>query len=158
MIEKIISGGQTGVDRAALDAAIELSVPIGGWCPLGRLAEDGTVPNIYPLIELRSASYPARTRKNVEAAGAVLVLVDDESQIEGGTFLTLRYCRMFGRPYRPTMIGRGPLPDLISVCQKWLEEEAPRVLCVAGPRESKAPGIYGRARAFLLELLRRDRS
>ena len=69
MLEKIISGGQTGADRAGLNAAMEAGIVVGGCCPKGRLAEDGAVPETYPLTELKTASYPARTEKNVQDSG-----------------------------------------------------------------------------------------
>ena len=74
MIKKIISGGQTGVDRAALDAALELGIEVGGWCPKGRLAEDGTVPDKYPLKEMDTNAYPARTEQNVIDSDGTLII------------------------------------------------------------------------------------
>ena len=83
----ILSGGQTGIDRGALDAALELSAPCGGWCPDGRKAEDGRIPAHYPLTELKGADYPARTRRNVEDSDATLIVYN--SRLTGGTLLTL---------------------------------------------------------------------
>src|SRR5947209_12411896 len=94
---KIVSGGQTGVDRAALDVALELGLPCGGWCPKGRLAEDGVVPDRYPLDEAPTASYPERTRLNVRDSDATLVLSWGAPQ--GGTLLTVRACQGQGKPH-----------------------------------------------------------
>ena len=85
--QTIISGGQTGVDRAALEAGLSLNLQIGGWCPAGRLAEDGTIPAQYPMFETKSPAYPPRTRKNIESSNATLVLY--ESALEGGTAATV---------------------------------------------------------------------
>jgi len=97
MIAKLVSGGQTGVDRAALDAAIELGVPCGGWCPKGRKAEDGVVPARYPLAETPSACYAQRTRWNIRDSDATLILTWGKPT--GGTLLTLNECCKMGRPH-----------------------------------------------------------
>ncbi|MFG0289998.1 MAG: putative molybdenum carrier protein, partial [Rhodopirellula sp. JB044] len=94
--EKIVSGGQTGVDRGALDSAMDLGIDHGGWCPAGRLAEDGRVPSEYRLDELSSRFYPDRTEQNVIDSDATLLLYRD--QISGGTKLTQRICRKAGKP------------------------------------------------------------
>src|SRR5947199_212598 len=94
----LISGGQTGVDRAALDVALELRIPCGGFCPQGRRAEDEPIPDRYPLSELAFSDYADRTRKNVEAAAATLIL--HAGEIAGGTRLTLDICEELGKPTR----------------------------------------------------------
>ncbi len=94
---KIISGGQTGVDRGALDAALAQGADCGGWCPAGRLAEDGVIPGRYPLSELAGGDYLARTRQNVEDSdGTVIIYFGCPS---GGTERTLEFCIALGRPY-----------------------------------------------------------
>ena len=109
---KIVSGGQTGVDRGALDAAIELAIPHGGWCPRGRLAEDGPIPEQYGLIETDSPDYPSRTQRNVVESDATLILF--RGRIAGGTELTFRLAeehqrpRLAGRSRRRGRSGRGP--------------------------------------------------
>jgi hypothetical protein len=89
MLQKIVSGGQTGVDRAGLDAAMEAGIPIGGYCPKGRLAEDGTVPDMYPLIELTKGGYKARTEKNVVESDGTLIL--NIGKLTGGIKLIVEY-------------------------------------------------------------------
>lgn len=85
-VRRIVSGGQTGVDRAALDVAMQLSIEHGGWCPRGRLAEDGTIPSRYDLRETRSAKYHVRTERNVVDSDATLILY--RKSLTGGTLLT----------------------------------------------------------------------
>ena len=93
---RIISGGQTGVDRAALDAAQCCGIASGGYCPKGRRAEDGTIPPHYPLTELPSADYPTRTRQNASAADATLILT--RGSLSGGSAYTARIARQLGKP------------------------------------------------------------
>ncbi len=141
----IVSGGQTGVDRAALDVAIALGIGHGGWCPAGRLSEDGTVPSRYELRETDSSDYPVRTEQNVIDSDATLILY--ESRLKGGTLLTRRICQRLGRPYIVVRIDR----DEPAVARHWLAQQRPKTLNVAGPRESTAPGVFFRAMDFLLK-------
>jgi predicted Rossmann-fold nucleotide-binding protein len=148
MLEKVISGGQTGVDRAALDAALELGIPCGGWCPKGRRAEDGKIPDRYPLQETSSSDYPQRTEMNVEDSDGTLILIWGSPK--GGTLLTLKLARKHRKPYI--------LVDLIEEggafrVQEWVRKNLIRILNVAGPREGEAPGIYALATSFLKEFL-----
>jgi hypothetical protein len=151
----IVSGGQTGVDRAALDVAMELGLSCGGYCPRGRRAEDGAIPDRYPLTELPSPEYADRTRKNVEVASATLVL--HAGEVTGGTRLTLEVCEELGKPIRTidvTTAGQGTADEVA----EWIAREVlPRggVLNVAGPRESESPRIGARAAAFLRLVLAR---
>lgn len=145
---RIISGGQTGVDRAALDVALALGLPCGGFCPKGRRAEDGPIPLMYPLVETKSAHYAARTWANVVSADATLIL--SPLPLTGGTLLTRKACLSLGKPF--LVVNPGHRQEVCAV-ERWLEEKRVRVLNVAGPRESQAPGIYRLAKAFLLELL-----
>ena len=96
-IRKLVSGGQTGADRAALDWAIAHAVPHGGWCPAGRLAEDGPIPVCYGLVELAGAGYHERTRANVRDSDATLI-VSIHAELTGGTLLTAKAAQLFGRP------------------------------------------------------------
>jgi hypothetical protein len=146
---QVISGGQTGVDRGALDAAIQLGVPHGGWCPKGRLAEDGTIPARYQLRESDSADYCVRTEQNVLEGDATLILC--RGRPSGGTELTLRLARQHGRLHLVVDLDRGPDPEPI---RGWLEEQRIETLNVAGPRESQSPGIGVSAREFLVRVLR----
>lgn len=145
---RIISGGQTGVDRAALDAARALGLERGGWCPRGRRAEDGRIPSSYPLVELASRGYPRRTERNIREADATLILTSGPPA--GGTALTLTLARRLGKPHRVVDLDAGEPAERITA---WLGEIAPVTLNVAGPRESAAPGIHERARKLLLEVL-----
>lgn len=146
--DKIVSGGQTGVDRAALDVALALAIPCGGWCPRGRLAEDGAIADRYPLTETASAEYDERTRLNVEDSDATLIL--NAGPLEGGTLMTRDIARELARPHLVVDLDGAPDPDEAAA---WLGRVRPRVLNVAGPRESKAPGVHDRAAAFLRALL-----
>jgi len=143
-LEKVISGGQTGVDRAALDAGRVSGVAVGGWCPAGRRAEDGPLDPAYPLSETPEAGYEQRTAWNVREADATLVLT--WGPLEGGTALTVRFLERERRPYLLVPLDEDPDPQAV---RAWLGDERVRVLNVAGPRGSKAPGIYAAARAFL---------
>jgi hypothetical protein len=148
MIAKLISGGQTGVDRAALDAALRLGIPCGGWCPRGRKAEDGPIPERYPLLETDEDTYPPRTAYNVDEADAVLIL--HTGKITGGSALTAQICRRTHKRF--TDVDLNDL-DGIEEIRYWLARNDVGALMIAGPRESKSPGIYDRALAFLLEVL-----
>ena len=143
-----MSGGQTGVDRAALDAALETGAPHGGWCPLGRLAEDGRIPSRYLLQETASRNYEDRTWRNVEDSDATLIL--HVGPIEGGTRLTLEYAERLDKLRQTVDLERPVSPAKI---RAWLHEQGVGVLNVAGPRESKCPGIYCKARAYIGKLL-----
>lgn len=144
----IVSGGQTGVDRAALDAAMRLGLDHGGYCPAGRLAEDGAVPEYYDLVELPTRSYPARTRANV-AKGCATVVITETATLSRGSNLTLTTAARLGKPsthYRLSEDWPAQLAD-------WLRQHNPRVLNIGGTRASKEPGIYGRACGAITEAL-----
>lgn len=148
-LKKIISGGQTGVDRGALDAAIALGIEHGGWCPRGRQAEDGRIPDRYRLEETDSPDYPARTERNVLESDATLILY--RGQLSGGTLLTLRLAEDHQRPCLAVNLD-SPVPP--AEIRKWLKEHRAEVLNVAGPRESQSLGIGDSAREFMLNLLK----
>jgi hypothetical protein len=144
MVERIVSGGQTGVDRAALDVALELGIPCGGWCPRGRRAEDGPIPDRYPLEETPSEEYPPRTAMNVRDSDGTLILTRGEP--DRGTALTLRLAQECGRPH--LVIDLAGAADSGAV-RAWVKALCVGVLNVAGPRESSRPGIYDEAARFL---------
>jgi len=142
--KKIISGGQTGVDRAALDVAFELGIPGGGWCPKGRRAEDGPIDPRYPLRETHSLDYRVRTEKNVKEADGTLVLTWGPAT--GGTALTIRFAQKHKKPH---LVLDLSLKREAAVLEDWIRRYAIRLLNVAGPRESECPGIYNQAADFL---------
>jgi len=146
-IEKIISGGQTGVDRAALDAALKLGIPCGGWCPKGRKAEDGPIDVRYPLKETYSANYRIRTEKNVRDSDGTLVFTWRKPK--GGTALTLRFAQKYKKPYLTVDLSEEGDPE---TTRKWVEANRIKVLNIAGLRESELPGIYHRTVQFLREV------
>jgi hypothetical protein len=147
-LSKIISGGQTGVDRAALDVALRLGIPCGGWCPRGRRAEDGTIPSRYPLVETPTARYPQRTAWNVRDSDGTLVL--HAGRPKGGTALTLRLLAGQRKPMLQVDLDARPDPRELT---RWMAAAAIRVLNVAGPRESESPGIGGWAARYLVSAL-----
>ena len=149
IFSKIISGGQTGVDRAALDVALELGLEAGGWCPRGRRAEDGRIDSRYPLLETTSWKYPVRTRKNVLESDGTLILTRGEPK--GGTSLTVALAKKLGKPYRMGDLDQGSKTK--AGIRNWGAENKIQILNVAGPRESEAPGIYNQAVQLLAGLL-----
>ena len=148
MIEKLVAGGQTGVDRAALDVALELGLPCGGWCPRGRKAEDGPLPPRYPLTETSTDVYAERTEWNVRDSDGTLILV--RGTATGGTKLTIELAARTNKAH--LILDLSAAVDPASV-REWLDRHAVKVLNVAGPRESEAGGIYDQARAVLRQVL-----
>lgn len=147
-LNKIISGGQTGADRAGLDAAMELNIPIGGWCPKGRKAEDGHIDNKYPLQETTSGDYRVRTERNVkESDGTIIFTIGKPT---GGTALTVKKAKSFDKPY--LVIDLDKDYDLYAV-KAWLRDNNIEVLNVAGPRGSKFPYVYNLVNEYLKKLL-----
>jgi len=153
---EIWSGGQTGVDRAAFDVALELGLPIAGWVPRGRAAEDGRVPERYRgLREAESPEYAVRTHRNVQDADATLVL--SWGPPSGGTRDTVVIAQRLGRPLLEIDLAREPAQGAAGAAS-WLAGLAPPVgrplrLNVAGPRASQAPEAYRHAQALLRAVL-----
>lgn len=148
VVRKIVSGGQTGVDRAALDAALALGIACGGWCPRNRRAEDGRIPARYPLTETPAKDYRVRTRRNVRDSDGTLILV--RGPLSGGTALTLRLAMDMAKPSLVVDLARRPRAVEVHA---WLSTHRIRVLNVAGPRESSQPGISLQAKRFLHRIL-----
>ena len=144
---EIFSGGQTGVDRAALDAARKLGLPVGGWCPAGRAAEDGPIDPRYPLRETPSTDPAQRTEWNVRDSDATLILSPEP--LAGGTALTRECAERLGRP----MLVVDPAAEDPEAARAWLAAVRPGRLNVAGPRESELPGAYASAEGFLRRAL-----
>lgn len=153
---RIVSGGQTGVDRAALDAALDAGLPCGGWCPRGRRAEDGTIPERYPLAETAQADYAVRTRRNVEDSDATLIFCCGE--LGGGTALTASLCESVGRPLLVVDAHGGDVDAAAGSIAEFLSAGGHRTLNVAGPRASEAPAAGTFAAAVLACLLVRESS
>ncbi|MDE3068265.1 MAG: putative molybdenum carrier protein [Verrucomicrobiota bacterium] len=148
---KIISGGQTGVDRAALDFAIRLGLEHGGWCPRGRLAEDGPIAPRYRLRETESSDYGERTEKNALEADATLIIVRDEP-LSGGTAFTRELAAERGRPVL-VVCEKDGLRESVFRTAQFLKRHSVQTLNVAGPRESEAPGLGGFVSALLAAAL-----
>ena len=137
---KIISGGQTGVDRAALDAALECGVEIGGWCPQGRLSEDGTIPEKYPLKELPGAGYRQRTKQNViDSDGTVIIYFGYPS---GGTELTILFCIKEHKPYLLIDAQELNVDRASQRVRQFANEMSISILNVAGPRAGGEQRAY----------------
>lgn len=166
-VVKIVSGGQTGADRAGLDAAIELGIPHGGWCPKERLAEDGPIPDRYALRETDSFQYIIRTERNVCDSDATLIF--HRHAPTGGTAATIALARRHRKPFLALDIAKFANSEAAACrIREWLDglsiqgelgastasDSDGVVLNVAGPRESTLPGIYRTARELLVMSLR----
>ncbi len=150
MIDKIISGGQTGVDRAALDTALINNIPHGGWCPAGRRAEDGPIDTKYALDETAASDYAIRTEWNVRDSDGTLIL--NPGRPEGGTALTIKAAKSHHKPC--LIIDLDKSIDIDGIVH-WLYKHRIRILNIAGPRESKHVGIHNRATEVLDDLIKR---
>lgn len=153
MIEKVISGGQTGVDRAALDAAIAAGLPCGGWCPSGRHADDGPIPDRYPLQETTGMDHTVRTEHNVRDSDGTLMLY--RGALQGGTAYAVL---MAGHLKRPVLALNLDQPTDPASIAEWIGEHGIRVLHIGGQRESSSPGIYAAARTLVEAILARARA
>ena len=139
-VQRIVSGGQTGVDRAALNVAIELGIEHGGWCPRGRRAEDGVIAAKYQLQETDSVDYAIRTEKNVKDSDGTLILYRE--RLMRGTLLTHQIAKRMSKPLLRVRLDR---PVSIDRIVRWLTENSVNVLNVAGPRASSQDGIEQQA-------------
>jgi len=152
-IQKIVSGGQTGVDRGALDAARALGTAIGGWVPKGRRAEDGRVPDEYPLQETATAEYEERTRLNVYDSDGTLIL--SHGPLRGGSQVTLEAAVDLGRPHKHLDLSELSPTDAIEKAIAWIGAHHIETLNVAGPRQSEDPDAYRMSRLITTGLLTR---
>ena len=148
MLKRIISGGQTGADRAALDFAIKMEIPHGGWIPKGRLAEDGPLPSKYHLKEMRTKIYPKRTEKNVVDSDGTLIV--SHGRLTGGSQYTMDMAIMHGKPWLHINLNETSTLEAAQKVIDWVLSNRIETLNVAGPRASKDPKIY-RAVFELLE-------
>lgn len=147
MIERIVSGGQTGADRGGLDAAIGCGIPHGGWCPKGRTAEDGTIPAQYQLVETDGSSNLARTERNVKRSDGTAIVTLGE--LEGGSLRTADFARRHRKPWRHFRLEGMSDEQAAEDLRRFVTEHGIKVLNVAGSRESREPGLYRRVRAVV---------
>jgi Circularly permutated YpsA SLOG family len=154
-LKKIVSGGQTGVDRAALDAALAVNFPCGGWAPEDRMAEDGVIPDRYPLVPLPRGGYRQRTRLNVSDSDGTAILYNES--LRGGTRLTRNLCALLKRPY--ILINAAETQDPIAAAEavlRFVEDNHIETLSVAGPRASGWVAGYAFAIKIVAEVIRRS--
>ena len=149
--QKLISGGQSGVDRAVLDVCLNYSFPCGGWCPKNRKAEDGRIPEIYPLQETKESNYENRTRKNVTESDGTLIVISEK--LEGGTLLTQQLALELKKSLRIVHPEDNPT-HLIP----WLIINNIKTLNVAGPRQSEWNNAYALTYRFISELVYKIKS
>ncbi len=151
MLKKIISGGQTGADQAALDVAIKFAIPHGGWIPKGRLTENGPLPLKYTLMEMKSTDYRERTKQNIQDSHGTVII--SRGKLTGGSKLTRNHAKLIDRP--------NIYIDLISTedfeasifLKSFILENQIEILNVAGPRLSHDPGIYADVKMLLEAVL-----
>jgi Circularly permutated YpsA SLOG family/Domain of unknown function (DUF6794) len=147
VIEKIVSGGQTGADRAGLDVAIELDIPHGGWIPKGRKTEDGGLPEKYYLEEMPTGSYAARTEQNVIDSDGTLIV--SHGKLNGGSAMTRQFAKKHKRPWMHVDLEKTNFFKAAMEVRSWVVENHVKILNVAGPRGSKDPGIYEATKKLL---------
>lgn len=148
MIQSIVSGGQTGVDRAALDTALKLEIPCGGWCPKDRRAEDGVLDVMYPLLETPLQRYSQRTEWNVRDSDGTLVLYQEF--LGGGSAYTVELAKKYERPLLVLDLSTNPAQETV---REWIHQCHVYIVNIAGPRESTRPGIYQAAYMWLFRTL-----
>lgn len=147
-LRKIISGGQTGADRGGLDAALHLGLERGGWCPKGRRAEDGVIPESYPLSEHESSDYPPRTYANVKESDATVIFT--LGPLERGSELTRFFCEKQNKPWLHLNLKEFDSKQAASRLKFFLKKNMVGTLNVAGNRESRSPGIRARVEEVVL--------
>lgn len=152
LVKKIISGGQTGADRGALDGAREMGCPHGGWLPDGRRTEDGPLPSCYHLRELQSRNYKKRTEQNVIDSDGTLIC--SHGKLTGGSLLTRQLAEKHQRPCFHVDFDIVVPEEALRVVSAWIQQNRIHVLNVAGPRASGDPAIYGTVKSLISALLR----
>ena len=152
---KIISGGQSGVDRVALDFALQYGILCGGWCPKGRKAEDGRIDEKYPLTETTDDNYDIRTKLNVEESDGTLIFF--KKMPDKGTLLTKEFANKINKPVLEINLSDNQKQNL-QIVNTWLQDYNFKILNIAGPRESNSPGIYNDSLGFLEQLLKKANS
>ncbi|KTD39114.1 putative molybdenum carrier [Legionella nautarum] len=155
MIEKIVSGGQTGVDQAALSIAAEMGINIGGWCPKGGLDENGScILDVYPSLKETSTTNPdERTKLNIQDSDGTLIIVPTwplAEKIKDGTRLSIEYAQKLGKPY--LVIRLDKKNNASAKLKEWVEAQNIHILNIAGPRESSSPGINKKSYELFREL------
>lgn len=156
MLNRIVSGGQTGADRGALDGALEMDTPIGGYCPKGRRAEDGTIPDRYPLVETESSQYPDRTKLNIsESDGTVIFTFGQIST--AGSHLTVKIANSIKKPWIHLDLDGFELTEAAQVVVDFCQKSNIQVLNVAGNRESVSPGIQDQVRQIIMLVINKLR-
>lgn len=151
MIKKIISGGQTGADRAALDTAIKFNIDHGGWIPAGRKAEDGILSDIYHMEEMPTDSYPKRTEQNIMDSHGTLII--SRGQLTGGSLLTHKLASKLERPCCHIDLIKIDEFEAAIIVNSFVSEYFIDLLNVAGPRASSDPEIYRSVKALLETLI-----
>lgn len=151
LVKRMVSGGQTGADRAALDFAIEHGIEHGGWCPKGWSAEDGRIPKKYQLQEMPGRGYRQRTKRNVIDSDGTLIL--NLGELEGGSLATLRFAEKFNKTHLVVQLDGGVRKEETELVLSWLRRSPVNILNVAGPRESKRPEIYRLTYELMASLL-----
>jgi Circularly permutated YpsA SLOG family len=150
-IRKIISGGQTGADRAAFDFALEQGIEISGFVPKNRMAEDGEISAKYPnLLETRAKNPVRRTEMNVKYSDATLIL--SHGELTGGSKRTLQLAEKHHKPSLHLDFAEMNIKEAVAITKKWLKSINCEELNVAGARASKDPHIYGKTKLFLEKL------
>jgi len=149
---KIVAGGQTGVDRAALEWALANGIPHGGWCPKGRKAEDGVIPPQFQLRETGSDNYSIRTRRNVRDSGGT-VIFSKSADLTGGTKETAEFAKEIGKPLLKLVSSAG-IQETATQLNSFLTEHGIVVLNVAGPRASEEPEVSQFVKAVLTHALK----
>lgn len=153
MVKRIVSGGQTGVDRAALDFALQVGIECGGWVPRGRMAEDGVIPAIYPNLRETEGDGPGeRTKRNVRDSHGTLLVT--RGIPTGGTALTLEVATRRNKPVFHVDLKQETVGLAARRLVEWVQEVSPAVLNIAGPRSSEDPEIYELAKSLLEETFR----